>query len=173
MFCTEKHSFCLLCCVTTRARAFVSSTDPTSSCVCVSLPTIQVSSSWGMTNCSTDRRSRRSARTRGGNSRPGIRGWRISGSLHELAACCGTKLVQAFTSGVALGGQPSHTTCTVHGPDVSCSRPGEGCGHSIRDYKWALQHGELHRIWGPSMPAVATNSASRVVGSARDRCRST
>ena len=27
----QKHSFCLLCCVTTRARAFVSSTDPTSS----------------------------------------------------------------------------------------------------------------------------------------------
>ena len=93
-----------------------------------SLPTIQVSSSWGMTNCSTDRRSQRSARTSGGNSRPGIRGWRISGSLHELAACCGTKLVQAFTSGVALGGQPSHTRCTVHGPDVSCSRPGGAVG---------------------------------------------
>ena len=91
-------------------------------------PTIQVSSSWGMTNCSTDRRSRRSSRTGAGNSRPGIRGWRISGSLHELAACCGTKLVQAFTSGVALGGQPSRTRCTVHGPDVSCSRLGEAVG---------------------------------------------
>ena len=36
--------------------------------------------------------------------------------------------MQAFTSGVALGDQPSHTTCTVHGPDVSCSRLGEALG---------------------------------------------
>ena len=57
-------------------------------------PTIQVSSLSATTNCSTDRRWRPSARTGGGNSRPGIRGWRISGSLHELAACSGTKLVQ-------------------------------------------------------------------------------
>ena len=112
----------------TRTRALVSSTDPVSSYVFVSLPTKHVSSSWRMTNCSTDRRSRRSARTSGGNSRPGIRGWRISGNLHELAACCGTKLVQAFTSGVALGGQPSRTTCTVHGPDVWCSRAGQTVG---------------------------------------------
>ena len=121
----KKTFLLLLCCVT---RSCPPPTRRLPVRVYVSLPMIQVSSSWGMTNCTTGRRSRRSARTSGGNSRPGIRGWRISGSLHELAACSGTKLVQAFTSGVAQGGQPSHTTCTVHGPGVSCSRLGEAVG---------------------------------------------
>ena len=88
----------------------------------------------GMTNCSTDRRSRRSARTSGGSSRPGIRGWRVSGSLHELADEIGA----GVHFGGCAGGSTSRTTCTARGPDVSCSRLGGGCGHSILDYKWAL-----------------------------------
>ena len=133
MFCTE-NTPSPVCCVVSRHGHVRSCPVPTRCppIFFVSLPTIQVSSTWGMTNCSTNRRSRRSARTSGGNSRPGIRVWRISGSLHELAACCGTKLVQAFTSGVAQGGQSSHTTCAVHGPDVSCSRLGGAVGTPSR-----------------------------------------
>ena len=98
-------------------------------------------------------------------------------NLGQLARIGGV-LWDEIGAGVHFGGCAGGSTLAHHmhraWPGCLVFTAGGGCGHSIRDYKWALQHGELHRIWGPSMPAVATNSAtSRVVGSARDRCRST
>ena len=97
-------------------------------------------------------------------------------NLGQLARIGGV-LWDEVGAGVHFGGCAGGSTLAHHmhraWPGCLVFTAGGGCGHSIRDYKWALQHGELHRIWGPSMPAVATNSASRVVGSARDWCRST
>ena len=52
-------------------------------------------------------------------------------NLGQLARIGGV-LWDEIGAGVHFGGcagdQPSHTTCTVHGPDVSCSRLGEAVG---------------------------------------------
>ena len=84
-------------------------------------------------------------------------------NLGQLARIGGV-LWDEISAGVHFGGCAGGSTLAHHmhraWPGCLVFTARKGCGHSIRDFKWALQHGELHRIWGPNMPTVATNSAT-------------
>ena len=123
----RKHFFCLLCCVTTGARAFVSSTDPASSYMFMCpYPRYRYRHPGGRrTAVPTDARGAQQEQVvgiqgfGGGESRAACTNWRRA---------VGRNWCRRSLRGVALGGQPSHTRCTVHGPDVSCSRLGGAVG---------------------------------------------
>ena len=87
---------------------------------------------------SIGRRWRRSARTGGGISRPGIREWTVSGSVHELVACCGTKWVQAAMHAIGVAALEGPGVRTSGGCAPLCSSffsvPGHGGNGAIAPF---------------------------------------
>ena len=176
MFCTETFRLLLFCGYNSDTCVRVLHRPDVFLHVYVSLPTIQVSSSWGMTNCSTDRRSRRSARTSGGNSRPGIRRGGSRAACTNWRRAVGRNWCRRSLRVSRWGVNPRtpHAPCMawmsrVHGQgrlwdSITASGITSGLSNT----------GSSTECGVPAYLPVATNSAtSRVVGSARDRCRST